>query len=167
MVDFIDRCASTHGIVFTEDVVDCAADVTKQLWVYLLLNGLRLYFPRGTDFSRISQSYLNAIALRLVRERPWASKRHPINYKRCCTDRLNAQGQSGSRANTVNVQRSKPATPFIKRSQDAVGLNRIVHAPKASRNFRSSSRVVSSVNLPSVSNFSFARKTSSSGCGIA
>jgi IS30 family transposase len=29
-------------------------------------NGLlRQYFPRGTDFSRISQSYLNAIALRL------------------------------------------------------------------------------------------------------
>jgi IS30 family transposase len=29
-------------------------------------NGLlRQYFPRGTDFSRTSQSYLNAIALRL------------------------------------------------------------------------------------------------------
>ena len=29
-------------------------------------NGLlRQYFPRGTDFSRISQSYLNSIALRL------------------------------------------------------------------------------------------------------
>jgi len=29
-------------------------------------NGLlRQYFPRGTDFSRISQSYLNVIALRL------------------------------------------------------------------------------------------------------
>jgi IS30 family transposase len=29
-------------------------------------NGLlRQYFPRGTDFSRIPQSYLNAIALRL------------------------------------------------------------------------------------------------------
>ena len=29
-------------------------------------NGLlRRYFPRGTDFSRISQNYLNAIALRL------------------------------------------------------------------------------------------------------
>ena len=29
-------------------------------------NGLlRQYFPRGTDFSRISQSYLNAIALQL------------------------------------------------------------------------------------------------------
>src|SRR3974390_3375594 len=25
-----------------------------------------------------------------VRERPWASKRQPIDYKRCCTDRLNA-----------------------------------------------------------------------------
>jgi hypothetical protein len=30
-----------------------------------------------------------------VRERPWASKRQPIDYKRCCTDRLNAQGLSG------------------------------------------------------------------------
>ncbi|MGA7347708.1 MAG: IS30 family transposase, partial [Pseudolabrys sp.] len=29
-------------------------------------NGLlRQYFPRGTNFSRISQSYLNSIALRL------------------------------------------------------------------------------------------------------
>src|SRR6202022_2428651 len=29
-------------------------------------NGLlRQYFPKGTDFSRISQSYLNSIALRL------------------------------------------------------------------------------------------------------
>jgi hypothetical protein len=26
-----------------------------------------------------------------VRERPWASKRQPIDYKPCCTDRLNAQ----------------------------------------------------------------------------
>jgi hypothetical protein len=24
-----------------------------------------------------------------VRERPWASKRQPIDFKRCCTDRLN------------------------------------------------------------------------------
>jgi transposase, IS30 family len=54
-------------------------------------NGLlRQYFPRGTDFSRISQSYLNAIALRLNQRprRPWASKRQPIDYKRCCTDRF-------------------------------------------------------------------------------
>jgi IS30 family transposase len=30
-------------------------------------NGLlRQYLPRGTDFSRISQSYLNAIALRMI-----------------------------------------------------------------------------------------------------
>jgi hypothetical protein len=27
-----------------------------------------------------------------VRERPWASKRQPINYERRCTDRLNSQG---------------------------------------------------------------------------
>ena len=28
-----------------------------------------------------------------VRERPWASKRQPINYERRCTDRLNSQPQ--------------------------------------------------------------------------
>jgi hypothetical protein len=34
--------------------------------IYLNTNGLvRQYFPRGTDFSRISQVHLNAIALRL------------------------------------------------------------------------------------------------------
>jgi len=27
------------------------------------------------------------------RERPWASKRQPIDYKRCCTDRLNARSR--------------------------------------------------------------------------
>ena len=30
-----------------------------------------------------------------VRERPWASKRQPIDYKRCCTDRLNPHPGSG------------------------------------------------------------------------
>src|SRR4029450_13676547 len=30
-----------------------------------------------------------------VRERPWASKRQPINYERCCADRLNSQAGSG------------------------------------------------------------------------
>jgi hypothetical protein len=30
-----------------------------------------------------------------VRERPWASKRQPIDYKRCCTDRLNAHLDNG------------------------------------------------------------------------
>jgi hypothetical protein len=29
-----------------------------------------------------------------VRARPWASKRQPIDYKRCCTDRLNAHPES-------------------------------------------------------------------------
>src|SRR5690349_16104511 len=28
-------------------------------------------------------------------ERPWAWKRRPINYERCCTDRLNSQPLSG------------------------------------------------------------------------
>src|SRR3979490_3425935 len=30
-----------------------------------------------------------------VRERPWASKPQPINYERCCTDRLNSHGETG------------------------------------------------------------------------
>jgi hypothetical protein len=30
-----------------------------------------------------------------VRERPWASKRQPIDCKRCCTDRLNAHALCG------------------------------------------------------------------------
>jgi hypothetical protein len=30
-----------------------------------------------------------------VRERPWASKPQPINYERCCTDRLNSHLESG------------------------------------------------------------------------
>src|SRR6267154_494732 len=43
-----------------------------------------------------SRASPNPISTRLpcdsinVRERPWASKPQPINYKRCCTDRLNS-----------------------------------------------------------------------------
>jgi IS30 family transposase len=48
-------------------------------------NGLlRQYFPRRTDFSRISQSYLNAIALRL-NQRP----RKTLGFK-TPADRLQA-----------------------------------------------------------------------------
>ena len=76
-------------------------------------NGLlRQYFPRGTDFSRISQNYLNAIALRL-NQRPrktWASKRQPIDYKRCCTDRLNAPPKNRHRR--MDRPRRKRATNF-------------------------------------------------------
>ena len=55
---------------------------------------LRQYFRRGIDFSRISQSYPNGSLCGSINvsERPWASKRQPIDYKQCCTDRLNAQG---------------------------------------------------------------------------
>ena len=58
-----------------------------------LIAALR-YFPRGTNFSRISQtptSTASPCGSINVRERPWASKRQPINYERCCTDRLNSQ----------------------------------------------------------------------------
>src|SRR5262249_7240167 len=37
-----------------------------------------------------------------VRERPWASKPQPINYKRCCTDRLNSQPGSRSPTSTLS-----------------------------------------------------------------
>ena len=46
-----------------------------------------------------------------VRERPWASKRQPIDYKRCCTDRLNTQAEfsrcpnsGGGRGSSLNSQ---------------------------------------------------------------
>ena len=46
-------------------------------------------FPRGTDFSQISQSYLNSIALRLNQrpQRLLASKRQPINHEGSPTSR--------------------------------------------------------------------------------
>ena len=56
-------------------------------------NGLlRQYLPRGTDFSSISQSYLNAIALRLnQRPRKTLGFQTPADRLQ---DRLNAQGES-------------------------------------------------------------------------
>ena len=61
-------------------------------------NGLlRQYFPRATDLSRLSQTYLNAIALRL-NQRPRKTlgfKTQPIDCDWCCTDRLNSPAQSG------------------------------------------------------------------------
>ncbi len=56
-------------------------------------NGLlSQYFPRRTDFSRISQSYLNAIALRLnQRPRKTLGFETPADrLQGCCTDRLSA-----------------------------------------------------------------------------
>src|SRR5215467_612062 len=44
-----------------------------------------------------------------VRERPWASKLRPINYKRCCTDRLNSQGESGRSDREIKRADGKPA----------------------------------------------------------
>ena len=55
-------------------------------------NGLlRQYFPKGTDLSRFSQAYLNKIARGSIndRGRPWVSTPLPIDYGRCCSDRLN------------------------------------------------------------------------------
>jgi IS30 family transposase len=48
-------------------------------------NGLlRQYFPRGTDLSpRLPYGSINALG------RPWDSKPLPIDYARCCSDRLN------------------------------------------------------------------------------
>jgi IS30 family transposase len=64
-------------------------------------NGLlRQCFPRATDFSRISQRDLNAIALRLnQRPRKTLGFETPADrLHRCCTDRLNPPRESGHRA---------------------------------------------------------------------
>ena len=55
-----------------------------------------------------------------VRERPWASKRQPIDYKRCCTDRLNAHPESRHSIGAANTSPSSLA-------------NAIQHTLKASR----------------------------------
>ncbi len=100
-------------------------------------NGLlRQYFPRGTNFSRVSQSYLNTIALRLNQRprRPWASKRQPIDCKRCCTDRLNAQGNSGRRKLLHDYSRSIAATrPFSTASASLPCLSASAFSPNNSR----------------------------------
>jgi hypothetical protein len=57
---------------------------------------LQQYFPRETDLSRFSQTYLNAIALRL-NQRPRKTlgfKTSPIDCDWCCTDRLNSPPES-------------------------------------------------------------------------
>src|SRR6185503_11853969 len=46
-----------------------------------------------------------------ARERPWASKRQPINYERCCTDRLNRPAYF-LRYLTVNSVRSVPVFEY-------------------------------------------------------
>ena len=53
-------------------------------------NGLlRQYFPRGTDLSRFSLPEQDrAAAQSTPAARPWGSKPLPIDYKRCCSDRL-------------------------------------------------------------------------------
>ena len=86
-------------------------------------NGLlRQYFPRGTDFSRnpLELSERDCPPAQIsVHERPWASKRQPIDYKRCCTDRLNAHPN----------RRHSPAFG----SNDALGPRRLVRYNKAGR----------------------------------
>ena len=44
----------------------------------------------------VFQAYLNKIALGSTNglERPWALKRLPINYERCCGDRLNRRAEA-------------------------------------------------------------------------
>ncbi len=59
-------------------------------------NGLlRQYFPRRTDLSRFSQADLNKIALRLNQRPRQDSKLLPIDYERCCSDRLNSPPMAG------------------------------------------------------------------------
>ena len=75
-------------------------------------NGLlRQYLRRGTDFSRISQSYLTRLLCGSinVRERPWASKREPIDCKRCC---MNVPALAVDRTFQIPVENSlKGAVP--------------------------------------------------------
>ena len=70
-------------------------------------NGLlRQYFPKGTDLSRFSQAYLTGSpgASTNVRERLWALKLLPIDYERCCIDRLNPQPLADIRTGAMNVR---------------------------------------------------------------
>ncbi len=46
--------------------------------------------------------------VQIVRERPWASKRQPINYKRCCTDRLNSHRMSSHHADERRLSAFDP-----------------------------------------------------------
>src|SRR5215475_7860256 len=50
-----------------------------------------------------------------VRERPWASKPQPINYKRCCTDRLNSHPESGSANSALMSTRPRRAVEVAAR----------------------------------------------------
>src|SRR5262252_4607839 len=52
-----------------------------------------------------------------VRERPWASKRQPIDYKRCCADQLNSPGQTGKHLLSLSLTGFDP-----KRSLDGATL---------------------------------------------
>src|SRR6516165_3078997 len=52
-----------------------------------------------------------------VRERPWASKRQPIDYKRCCTDRLNAQGKMGHQADVIECPSLTLSRPRLFRGR--------------------------------------------------
>src|SRR5271165_515788 len=67
-----------------------------------------------------------------VRERPWASKRQPIDYKRCCTDRLNAQGSS-RRHNTMApcplMTLNGHQRPLIKPPGQSVSLLHVGRVP--------------------------------------
>src|SRR5215831_9545131 len=68
-----------------------------------------------------------------VRERPWASKLQPINYKRCCTDRLNSHPGSGpvpteGRGRSRGHPQPSPGMPervsVLHRSGEAVEAHR-------------------------------------------
>src|SRR5262249_27225868 len=55
-----------------------------------------------------------------VRERPWASKRQPIDYKRCCTDQLNSHSESDHRADIAGRLKSA-ISRLVHRSKKHIG----------------------------------------------
>ena len=65
--------------------------------LYLIIFYLLVRYDLDRLLAHLSELFeRDCSALNQRRERPWASKRQPIDFKRCCTDWLNAQGKYGS-----------------------------------------------------------------------
>jgi hypothetical protein len=51
-----------------------------------------------------------------VRERPWASKRQPIDYKPCCTDRLSSHPETGHQIAPTSCRRRADSVEKVESS---------------------------------------------------